>query len=139
MKTIDTIIDDGKIKFTFTNLEGDIFACFEMNPTDPKLADRCQSVSDFFDANLKYINDGETIGRLSELEDTLEEKFDEILGYDAHKTLFINMPAATIMPDGRLFANRVFDVLSDALLPEIKKRSDAIKKYTSKYDSPESK
>ena len=60
------------------------------------------------------------------------------LGYDARDSIFGEVSAATVLPNGDLFAMVVLDTIAKAVKSESEKRAkksdDAVKKYTAKYD-----
>lgn len=135
MRTIDRQIDDGRIKFTFTNLDGEVFAYFLMNPTDVGLAERSAEVADFFSARKDSLQPGEmTAAEMAQFNKEIEERIDYLLGYNASDTLFANlMTATTILPSGNIFAVEVLDVILEAVQPEMEKRKNAVEKYTAEY------
>ena len=64
-------------------------------------------------------------------------KINYLLGYDASSSIFGEITATTITPDGRIFAEIVFEFISEKLAPEIAKRKQNMQskmnKYTEKY------
>lgn len=137
-KTFDTQIDDGRVTFTFTNTDGELIASFKMNPTDVNLVQRCEEVGNFFteaSAEMSKVHTGADVIALNK---RIEEKFDYMLGYEAHKTLFSNLTATTILPSGEIFAIVVLDRIRAGIEPEIQARKDkmksAMEKYTGNYE-----
>lgn len=124
----NTVIDTGSMKFTFTDTDGDVFAWFKLNPTDPRLLNKCKEMESFFkSASEKRMS-------FADFEVTVENKFSEFLGYDCRKSLFGRIAATDILSDGRTFAAHILDVMIEHVGPEIQKRRDAQKaKYTEKY------
>lgn len=124
----NTVINTGSVKFTFTDTDGEIFAWFKLNPTDPRLLKRCKTMMDFF------MDAGKNVRSPSQWEETVEKKFSEFLGYDCSRSLFGRIAATDVMSDGRIFASHVLDVLIANVGPEIQKRREAQKaRYTAKY------
>lgn len=135
-KKVESTISTGKMKFTFTDEDGDVFSAFRLNPSDVNLAKRCQEVAEQFgqqkDRQLSTIEDAVAYNT------ELEEKISYILGYDAKAAVFGEVSATTVLPSGELFAAVVLDTIAKAVEPEIKKRnqkmSEAVAKYTGKYE-----
>lgn len=123
-----TVIDTGSVKFTFEDKDGEVFAYFKLNPTDPRLLKKCKSMMEFF------MTAGEKVTSPSQWEETVEKKFSEFLGYDCSKSLFGRIAATDFMKDGRIFASHVLDAMITHIGPEIqKRRQERIEKYTAKY------
>lgn len=135
-KKVESTISTGKMKFTFTDEDGDVFSAFRLNPSDVNLAKRCQEVAEQFgqqkDRQLSTIEDAVAYNT------ELEEKISYILGYDAKAAVFGEVSATTVLPSGELFAAVVLDTIAKAVEPEIKKRNqkmyEAVAKYTGKYE-----
>ena len=137
-KTFDTQIDDGRVTFTFTNTDGELIATFKMNPTDVNLIQRCEEVGNFFTEASERMSKVHTGADVIALNKEIEEKFDYMLGYEAHQTLFGNLTATTILPSGDIFAIVVLDRIRAGIEPEIQTRKDrmqsAMEKYTGNYE-----
>ena len=136
---INTGLNSGLMKFTFTDTDGEVIASFRLNPTDVRLAKRCdEAITYFRDLRQKTQQIGE--GDLYRLNDELEEKICTMLGYNARETLFGELSATTVLPDGDIFAVKVLETVAQAVEPEVKKRAAAMEKtvakYTAKYESP---
>lgn len=137
MSSINANVAVGRMNFTFTDEDGDVFASFRLNPADVNVAGRCAEVSDYFrkrqDKELTSVED------VLKLNTELEEKICFILGYDARESIFGEVPATTVLPSGELFAMVVLEAIANAVEPEMKKRNqksaEAAAKYTSKYDT----
>lgn len=135
-KKVESTISTGKMKFTFTDEDGDVFSAFRLNPSDVNLAKRCQEVAEQFgqqkDRQLSTIEDAVAYNT------ELEEKISYILGYDAKAAIFGEVSATTVLPSGELFAAVVLDTIAKAVEPEIRKRNkkmtEAVAKYTGKYE-----
>ena len=124
----NTVIDTGSVKFTFTDKDGDVFAYFKLNPTDPRLLKKCKSMMDFF------MTAGENVKSPSQWEEMVEKKFSEFLGYDCSSSLFGRIAATDVMKDGRIFASHVLDTMIAHIGPEIqKRRKERVEKYTARY------
>lgn len=132
-KTINTQIDDGRLRFEISNSEGEVFSSFRMNPTDVNMIKRCQEVAEFFNSEAKNAPTGAGPEEAAAFNGMIEEKFNYMLGYDASKSLFEELTATTLLPDGRIFALAVMDIINEAIKPELEKRKKAMQKYTAKY------
>lgn len=134
--TINTSVSVGKLNFTFTDEDGNAFSSFRMNPADFSIAARCSEVSEYFSEHEDI--SGESIEGVLLFNKELEEKICYILGYDARDSIFGEVSAATVLPNGDLFAMVVLDTIAKAVKSESEKRAkksdDAVKKYTAKYD-----
>lgn len=130
MEVIKTKV--GYVTFAFRDEDGDEFARFKINHTDPRLMSRCKNIADFFadvsKGNVKDVTNAE------ELEAAIQDKFCSFLGYDCRESLFGRVAAMDVMADGRTFAHHVLDVLVQKVGAEIaKRRRENIQKYTGKY------
>ena len=124
----NTVINTRSMKFTFTDTDGEVFAYFKINPTDPRLLKKCKSMMDFF------MTAGGNAKSPSQWEETVEKKFSEFLGYDCSKSLFGRIAATDVMEDGRIFASHVLDAMIAHIGPEIqKRRRERVEKYTARY------
>ena len=120
-------VDTGDMTFTFTNNEGEIFASFRMNPTNPVFLSRCKNMAEFFAEPKQY----ETA---EEFEEAMEQKFCEFFGYDCKATLFGRVGATAVMNDGRVFMMHVIDAMIQHVGPELRRRkAQNMAKYTAKY------
>lgn len=134
---VNSNIAVGKLNFTFTDEDGNVFSSFRLNPTDVNVASRCEEVSDFF----RKWQDKEpaSLDDVLKINDELEEKIAYILGYDARESIFGEVPATTVLPSGELFAETVLKAITNAVNTEMEKRNkksaEAAAKYTSKYDN----
>ncbi len=131
---VNTNISSGRLKFTFTDDDGEVFSFFRMNPADVNLAKRCKEVANEMDKtpiNLESVEDAAAFDKL------MGDKICYILGYNAKEDVFGEITASTILPSGDVFALVVLDAIGQAVQPEIEKRANkmagAVSKYTSKY------
>ena len=117
--------------------EGETVTKFHINPGDVRLVARCQSISEYLGDIHNRIPDNAAHADVLQFNDNLEIKFSELLGYDVKETLFGNIPATAIMPDGSMFALKIMDAVIEHVLPELQKRRaaqcSAVKKYTDRY------
>ena len=137
MNNHDVNIGSALLKFKFRDEDGEIISSFRINPADVKLAKRCAEVSGYFEDLHKRIPENATIDDVIKFNDELEEKICYLLGYDAKQSLFGQMSATTIMPDGNLFAVHIVDNIVQAVGPEVNKRqqamAQAVAKHSAKY------
>ena len=137
MNNHDVNIGSALLKFKFRDEDGEIISSFRINPADVKLAKRCAEVSGYFEDLHNRIPENATIDDVIKFNDELEEKICYLLGYDAKQSLFGQMSATTIMPDGNLFAVHIVENIVQAVGPEVKKRQEnmaqAVAKHTAKY------
>ena len=134
---INSNISVGKLNFTFTDEDGDVFSSFRLNPADIGVANRWAEVADFF--GKRQDNEISSIADVVRLNTELEEKICYVLGYDCRKTVFGEVPATTVLPSSEMFAMVVLETVANAVKPELEKRNKkseaAIAKYTAKYDA----
>lgn len=127
----------GKIEFTFTDENDEIFSSFKMNPTDVNLMHRAEEVSDYFSKRKNNVTNTASGAELAEYNKEIEEKINYLLGYDARKEIFGEITATTVSPDGEIFAFVLLDFIMEKLAPEMEKRNkkmqESIAKYTEKY------
>lgn len=121
-------IDTAPMVFNFTDNDGEVFAHFKLNPTDPRLLKKCKTMMDFFQTGLGGI------ASPSQREELIVKKFSEFLGYDCSESLFGRIAATDVMGDGRLFVSHIIDALAENIGPEIRKRrKERIEKYTAEF------
>jgi hypothetical protein len=124
----NTNIDTGSITFTCTDNDGDQFSWMKLNPTDPRIMNKCKNMADAF------MSSGDKFASHIQWEEFVEDKFCEFLGYDCKKSLFGRIAATDIMADGRCFASHVIDILVEHIGPEIRKRrAQILARHTAKY------
>lgn len=130
-------LDSGIKRFKFTDEDGDVFASFRLNPAAPSLTKRAEEVAAYLEEMAERELDLSSAAEFASFNDKLEEKMCYLLGYDAHDELFGVVEAATILPDGNLFAMAVLDIIAEAIQPELEKRAEKvhseIEKYAAKY------
>ena len=133
---INSNVSVGKLNFTFTDEDGEVFSSFRLNPADINVANRCMEVSEQF--RQREDRKITTVAEAAAYNSEMEEKISYILGYDAKDSVFGEVSATTVLPSGELFAMVVLEAIAKAVEPEIKKRkqkmSDAVAKYTKKYE-----
>ena len=138
MAEIKTNLGAGLLKFTFTDMDGDVFAYFKMNPADVKLYDRLMSMDakiEELQARFKGAEDNDRTA--IEFNNAVEDLFCYVIGYDIKKCLFGFASATSIMEDGSCFYEKVLEVMQNAVGKEVEKRAKKmqsnIRKYTEKY------
>lgn len=133
---INSNVSVGKLNFTFTDEDGEVFSSFRLNPADINVANRCMEVSEQF--RQREDRKITTVAEAAAYNSEMEEKISYILGYDAKDSVFGEVSATTVLPSGELFAMVVLEAIAKAVEPEIQKRkqkmSDAVSKYTKKYE-----
>lgn len=132
-------LDNGLKKFTFKDEDGDVFASFRINPASPGLAKRAEEVANYFEQREKTVSEISSVDEWKKFSDEIEKKIVDLLGYDAHDDLFGVVEAATVLPDGSVFAMAVLDVIADTIEPEITRRAEQVQAkadyYAAKYNS----
>lgn len=137
-QTVNTNLGSSILKFTFTDDDGEVVASFRLNPADVRLAGRVQEAANFFRKAAQSAPEQATAADILKYNNDVEEEICRVLGYDARESLFGLMSATTILADGEMFAQKILDMISEAVLPEIQKRkaalAAAVKKHTAKYE-----
>lgn len=138
MANVSTNLGAGFIKLTFTDMDGDVFAHFRMNPADIKLYDRLKNIDakiEELQKRFKSVEDDEDAAL--EFNNAVEELFCYVIGYDVKDSLFSFMSATAIMPDGTAFYEKILEVMQKEVGKEVEKRAkkmrENIRKYTDKY------
>lgn len=138
MSTVNRKFNTGRIKFTFTDENGEVFSSFRMNPTDANVIARAEEVSEYFNKRKLEVDEIASGKDLAKYNKEIEDKINYVLGYDASKEIFGEITATTISPDGEIFGVVLMDFIVEKLKPEIEKRKKtmnaAIEKYTKKYE-----
>lgn len=133
--TNNTVIDSGIITATFTDLDGNVFSKFRINPTDIRTGERAIASAEFFQTIKAESFDVDTVGQLQK---DIEDKISYILGYDSSKEIFGEVSALTVLPDGRFFVEIIVDKIMEIVQPAVKARQEAMAKradkYTKKYE-----
>ena len=139
MATANRKFNTGRIKFTFTDENGEVFSSFKMNPTDANVIARAEEVSEYFEKRKSELDEFSSGKDFAKYNKEIEDKINYILGYDASKEIFGEITATTISPDGEIFGVVLMDFIVEKLRPEIEKRkktiNESISKYTEKYKS----
>lgn len=129
--------DTGIMKFQFTDEDGDIVSFFRLNPTDIAMVKRAEGMQKFFN-ELKQPTGDFSVEQFEKLNDRIEDEVCRLLGYDAKKDVFGWLSATTVLPDGNMFGLLILETISDAVKPELEKRSrsmrESVEKYTKKYE-----
>lgn len=137
-QTVNENLGSSVLKFTFTDSDGDVVASFRLNPADVRLVGRIQEAAKFFAQAAKEAPAEATAEDILRYNDAVEEKLCYVLGYDARESLFGFMSATTILSDGETFAQKVMKKIEEAVLPEVRKRKQAlmaaVRKHTAKYE-----
>ena len=137
-QTVNTNLGSSILKFQFTDDDGKVVASFRLNPADVRLAGRVQEAANLFRKAAQSAPEQATAADILKYNNDVEEEICRVLGYDAHQELFGFMSATTILEDGEMFAQKILDMISEAVLPEIQKRkaalAAAVKKHTAKYE-----
>lgn len=138
MANIITNIGAGLMKFTFTDMDGDVFAYFRMNPADIKLYERLNTIDAKIEELQKHFEGcEEDTAKVIELNNAVEELFCYVIGYDVKECLFGFVSAMSIMENGQCFWEKVMEVLQREVGKEVEKRGkkmqNNIRKYTDKY------
>lgn len=137
-QTVNTNLGSSILKFQFTDDDGKVVASFRLNPADVRLAGRVQEAANLFRKAAQSAPEQATVADILKYNNNVEEEICRVLGYDAHQELFGFMSATTILEDGEMFAQKILDMISEAVLPEIQKRkaalAAAVKKHTAKYE-----
>lgn len=135
MASTNTVIDSGIITATFTDLDGNVFSKFRINPTDIRTGERAIASAEFFQTIKAESFDVDTVGQLQK---DIEDKISYILGYDSSKEIFGEVSALTVLPDGRFFVEIIVDKIMEIVQPAVKARQEAMAKradkYTKKYE-----
>lgn len=138
MSTVNRKFNTGRIKFTFTDENGEVFSSFRMNPTDANVIARAEEISEYFNKRKLEVDEIVSGKDLAKYNKEIEDKINYVLGYDASKEIFGEITATTISPDGEIFGVILMDFIVEKLKPEIEKRKKtmnaAIEKYTKKYE-----
>ena len=137
-QTVNTNLGSSILKFQFTDDDGKVVASFRLNPADVRLAGRVQEAANLFRKAAQSAPEQATVADILKYNNNVEEEICRVLGYDARESLFGFMSATTILEDGEMFAQKILDMISEAVLPEIQKRkaalAAAVKKHTAKYE-----
>lgn len=123
-------------KFTFVDVDGDVLATMKINPMDVRLSARMKEVGDFFQNELPEYENKQNLESLVEFNNAVEDKICYVLGYDAKQSLFGMLSATTILPDGDFFAEKIANLIKEAIEPVVTERVEKmkkVKKYTEKY------
>lgn len=138
MVNTEKVIDANIRTYTFSDESGEVLASFRLNPTDVRIADRVQECAEHFAKAAKEIPERVTFDDVLKYNNDLEDKICYVLGYDAHQELFGFLSATTTLDDGGIFVKKVMQLISDAVIEDLRKRREAlvaaVKKHTAKYE-----
>lgn len=136
MATVNNMIGSSLLTYRFLDDDGDVVALFKLNPMDPKLVQRCNEISGFFQDVGKMLPDNASLADILKINDEIEDKICYLLGYDAKPNLFGMISATSVMADGKLFAVHVVEKIASEIEPILKQRqsmAQAVAKHTAKY------
>ena len=138
MANVVTNIASALLKYTFTDEDGMIVAHFNMNPADVKLYDRLNNIDAKIEELQKRFQGKDNDSAFAiEFNNAVEDLFCYVIGYDVKTCLFGFISATSIMEDGKLFYEKVLEVMQNAVGKEVEKRAKKmqknIEKYTEKY------
>lgn len=136
MGNVATKVSLGRMNFTFTDENDEVFSSFRMNPADVNLAERCEEVV------AKYSGRDEknltTVSEVAAYGAELEKQICYILGYDCRESAFGEISALTVLPDGKLFGLLLLETIAEKVKPVIAERAQkmeaAVRKYTAEYE-----
>ena len=125
------------VPFEFTDIDGEVFASFKLNPADVRLVERLESFATKIQ-ELKDKEDGDDDYEKSlRFTEAVENLFCELIGYDVHECLFGRISATAENENGLPFFAIILDVIGEQGGKEVAKRAkkteSAIRKYTDKY------
>ena len=128
-------INSGLLTFRFLDEEDNVLVSFKINPSDISLLARCEETIDFF--NEHKLESAKTVKEMLEANNALKKQINNLLGVE--DTIFKKpLTATTVMPDGKIFAEAVLDVVLEHIKPELEKRAvvkkERLDKYVSKYN-----
>lgn len=130
------VISSGLIPFSFADQDGTVLSSFKLNPSDVKLAVRCEEISKYFADRADSVGGG--LADMAAYDEEITQKLLYLIGSGSKETLFVPpMTATTILPDGNIFAVVILEKIIEAVAPEIQKRAKkmqtAVSKHTAKY------
>lgn len=122
-------IETGVKEFQFVDQNNHVFCAFKVNPTDINLAARAAEVGELMQG---LSTDNLTIEQTAELNREIEDKITHVLGTD-HDSVFGEISATTIFPDGSMFAQIVLDKIIETVEPALKERQAKMQAASDKY------
>ena len=125
--------DSGAIPFRFEDKDGTVYASCRVNPADPRLLERFEEATSYFEGLSERQPEISTAKDIAELDKQLADKMCELLGYDVRDELFGRVSPLTMLPDGNVFISLVLDSIADNIKPAIEARRENAKKLAKKY------
>lgn len=122
-------IETGVKEFEFVDQNNHVFSAFKVNPTDINLAVRAAEVGELMQG---MATDNLTVEQTAELNREVEEQIAHVLGVD-RDSVFGEISATTIFPDGTMFAQIVLDKIIETVEPALKERQAKMQAAADKY------
>lgn len=121
--------------------DGEQIGSFRFNPTDTNILNRYKTVIDFFDhyaedPEPEDATDEERVQRLVDLQQRVNEQIDNLLGYEAHGSIFEKCGALSITEKGDFFFEQIIEGIAkliEQVTEQRVKKMQKIRKATAKY------
>ena len=127
-------IDDGSKLYEIVNTDDRVIGKFAFNPSDANLVAKYEAVIEKLQDYFKEIQAGVmTKERFIEAQDTIVDKFSELVGEDASKTFFSICGPFTPMANGNLYLETVIEAVYGIIEKETKKRMKKVQSQMDKY------
>lgn len=127
-------IDDGSKSYELVNHEDRVIGTFTFNPSDTNIVQKYDAVIEQLETYFDQIKGGEfTESLFREAQDTIVDKFSELVGEDASKTFFSICGPFTPMQNGNLYLETVIEAVGGIIEKETQKRMKKVQTRMDKY------
>lgn len=132
-------IDDGIKTYDIKNKQGKLLCTFSFSPYDSGLVDRYEEVSKNLNAMALKLEKEKISNqeRHARAETYIKEQYNYLFNADVEGSFFSVLSPLTALPNGKIFAEHVMEVIANKISEEsgiaLKKIKIRVEKYTKKY------
>lgn len=127
-------IDDGSKTYELVNVDGEVIGRITLRPTDTNIVEKYDKVIEALETYFNQMQD-----KPFEKEDFVNaqkeivDRFSDLIGEDASKTIFSICGAFTPMASGQLFLEVVIEAIGNIIEKEAKTRMKKVETRMDKY------
>ncbi len=134
-RTIEKNVGNALTKIEFKDSDGALLGWLEINLIDERFIGRLAGFAQYFRS---YKEEGNDVKRERNLNQTVKERFSELLGYQCDETLFGRLNPLTVLENGETFIGVIMRTITQEFIDEARRRmaakTAAIRKHTEKYE-----
>ena len=129
-------VDSGAVILEVEDIDGEALGVLKFRPSDPKFLERFIETQKFLDELPSP--DGFGVEELIQLNRTVSERFDYLLGYKISDTILDKCGALSLCDDGRFFCMHLLSDIGEFIKEEtearVKKTMEQVEAATAEYN-----